>query len=292
MGIMNHIPAPTLADYDELRRYRETKGNHLSRGTAAIPLVSIVTVVRNAREAIEKTIHSVLGQTYENIEYVIIDGGSTDGTLDILQSYDRQLAFWLSEPDEGISDAFNKGIACASGDLIGLINAGDWYEPDAVKRVVEHYVKRPTDVLFGDLQIWEGTVRSHVIYPREDLLPRRMTLNHPTMFVARRGYERLGLFRKELRLTMDYEWILRAKKEGLAFSRIPRVLAHMEAGGVSSQNWLKTRWEMVQVKNLYAPGLKNYAEFVLQVGFGVARRLMERAGLKKIARRLQERLSI
>src|SRR6185369_14725253 len=115
------------------------------------PLVSIITVAYNAYPFIEKTIQSVLSQTYSPIEYIIIDGGSTDYTVDIIKGYSNRIAYWSSEKDNGISEAFNKGLSKATGDIIGIINADDWYENDTVERVVYDFGN--ADILYGDLQL-------------------------------------------------------------------------------------------------------------------------------------------
>ena len=102
------------------------------------PLVSVITVTYNAKSYLEQTIQSVFAQTYPHIEYIIIDGASTDGTLDIIKRHEKKIAFWVSEKDNGIYDAMNKGIRAANGELIGIINASDYYEPDTISEVVKH----------------------------------------------------------------------------------------------------------------------------------------------------------
>lgn len=109
--------------------------------------VSIITVVYNGVKNIEQTIKSVLHQTYSNIEYIVIDGGSTDGSLDIIKKYSDSISYWVSEADKGIYDAMNKGISKATGDLIGIINSDDWYEPDAIMNMVTAYEENT--VLYG-----------------------------------------------------------------------------------------------------------------------------------------------
>ena len=118
-----------------------------------IPLISIITVSYNAVKTIEDTILSVINQTYPNIEYIIIDGGSTDGTLDIIKKYQDKITYWVSEPDKGIYDAMNKGIAKANGELIGIINADDWYELDAVQNVVLEFNNTRPAIYHGGLNI-------------------------------------------------------------------------------------------------------------------------------------------
>src|SRR6187399_1640486 len=151
------------------------------------PLVSIITVAYNADPFIEKTIQSVLSQTYSPIEYIIIDGGSTDNTVNIIKGYSNRIAYWCSEKDNGISDAFNKGLSKATGDIIGIINADDWYENDTVERVVNDFGN--SDIVYGDLQIWKGKQKDFIQKGDHSLLTREMTVNHPTVFVKKSCYE-------------------------------------------------------------------------------------------------------
>src|SRR5688500_14665300 len=115
------------------------------------PLVSVITVVYYGEKYIDAVIKSVLNQTYNYIEYIIIDGGSSDNTISIIKKYERQISFWVSENDEGISDAFNKGITKARGEIIGIINSDDWYEKDAVEKVVAN--SKNADVIYSDMQL-------------------------------------------------------------------------------------------------------------------------------------------
>ena len=113
--------------------------------------VSIITVVFNGIRTIEQTIKSVLNQSYKNIEYIIIDGGSTDGTLDIIRKYENYLSYIISEPDHGIYDAMNKGIQKSTGDIVGIINSDDWYEVNTVSQVVERFESFAVDLVYGDI---------------------------------------------------------------------------------------------------------------------------------------------
>jgi glycosyltransferase involved in cell wall biosynthesis len=145
------------------------------------PLISIVTIVYNNVATIEKTILSVLNQTYENIEYIIIDGGSTDGTVDIIKKYDKQISHWISEPDKGIYDAMNKGIEEATGKWIGFINSGDRYHTDTV---IDDIFKNEhnEDVLYGDTLMHYQLV--DMILAPHDLkeIKKHMVFSHPSSF--------------------------------------------------------------------------------------------------------------
>src|ERR1700733_2556203 len=116
------------------------------------PQVSIITVVFNGERYLEQAIRSVLGQSYPNIQYVVINGGSGDGTLSIIRKYEDRISCWISEKDKGISDAFNKGLARCEGEIIGILNADDWYEPDAVALAVKYI--EAGDIAFGDIRLW------------------------------------------------------------------------------------------------------------------------------------------
>src|SRR5882724_3849250 len=171
------------------------------------PLVSIITIVYNGEEHIEGTIKSVLDQTYPNIEYILIDGGSTDGTIEIINKYRHAIAFFISEKDSGISDAFNKGIRRANGEIIGIINADDWYENDTVAKVVEQI--GDSDISYGDLRLLKNGKTDFILKGDHNYLDREMTINHPTVFAKRKCYEQFGLFDIKYKCAMDYDLVLR-----------------------------------------------------------------------------------
>jgi glycosyltransferase involved in cell wall biosynthesis len=121
-----------------------------ARDTTA-PTVTIITAVRNRAATLSRTIESVLAQTYPRVEHIVIDGASSDGTVEVIRRYADRLSHWRSEPDRGISDAFNKGVAAARGDCIGLLNADDWLEPEQIERAVAALEENGADFVFGDL---------------------------------------------------------------------------------------------------------------------------------------------
>ena len=213
-----------------------------------MPLVSVITVVYNAEKYLSDAIESVLNQTYPHIEYIIIDGGSSDGSLDIVHRYQDRLAYWISERDNGISDAFNKGIRAATGDIIGILNADDWYEPTAVEVAVAAFDKT-SGVVSGGLQCWLHQSRDFAYLPDDTKLYREMTVNHPASFVRREVYQQWGGYQEKYKLAMDYDLMLRFKVNGVIFSTINTILTHQRLRGVSDQHWLATRYECLTIKN-------------------------------------------
>ena len=202
------------------------------------PLVSIVTVVFNGATTLERTIRSVLAQTYAPIEYIIVDGGSTDGTLDILRRYEDRIDLWVSGKDEGIYDAMNKGIDLCTGEWIGMINADDWYTADAVDRVMQAVgPDQHINIVHGDILIEypNGTSKIKHAKPSGFLLTYwEMVLNHPSFFV-RRAYYKDHRFNIGFRVGGDHHWTLRAWLEDQRMFRyVAQPIAHFSVGGASA----------------------------------------------------------
>lgn len=192
--------------------------------------ISIVTPSFNSIRTIRETIESVRSQDFQNWEHLVIDGGSTDGTLELLKEYPHLK--WISEKDEGHYHAMNKGIARASGDVINILNADDCLRPGALSAVSAAFAQQPEwDALFGDVQYVDGEGRG--IYRREEACYDYNVLRygfvcyviHQTLFVRKTAYDRLGLYRhKEFMNSCDYEFILRLGKCGCKVGHVPRLL--------------------------------------------------------------------
>jgi GT2 family glycosyltransferase len=250
------IGIPTLLDYEESVSRMASRLRSVPAGRPAEqPLVSIVTVCRNAAATVPTTLSSVRAQTHPWVEHLVIDGASTDGTQQLLERSEG-LAGWISEPDQGISDAFNKGIASARGSIIGILNADDQYLPDTVARAVEVLKRHPeAGFAFGgcDFTLNGRIVLHHhgdADYART--IHRRMpTLNHPSVFVRREVYERLGLFRLDLRLAMDYEFLLRIHRHGVTGIAVPHTQVRMALGGVSCRQILNAIEEASHVSRIH-----------------------------------------
>jgi glycosyltransferase involved in cell wall biosynthesis len=264
------------------------------RSSVEEPLVSIITVTLNAAETLERTIQSVINQTYRNIEYLIIDGGSKDRTIDIITKHDHRIDHWISEPDRGISDAFNKGISCAHGEIIGILNASDWYELDAVSTVAEVFKQTPgVDMVCGWLQYWRDGRRDYVFTSNPNQIMKEMTVNHPTVFVRRSVYEKLGTFRMDFRYAMDYEFVLRLVVAGMEVVSLDRILAHMQYEGLTSQNWRKAFAEVkrAKVEHLHKPLAAERFYWFQCIRFRV-RLVLERVGLESMINLYRRRFSI
>lgn len=215
------------------------------------PLVTVITVVYNNKKHLEKTIHSVFDQTYPNVEYLVIDGGSTDGTLEILDQYDDKIDYWVSEPDGGIYDAMNKGISLARGKLIALLNSDDEYFADSIEKVVGTWRSNPgNDIFFGDMAIKINDEILFVLKPQASYLEKNMRMNHPTWFVAREVYENVGKFSTQFRIASDYEFARRAKKLGIRFCYVPDVLTIFALGGASYRSFA-CLFEVYKIRKQY-----------------------------------------
>jgi glycosyltransferase involved in cell wall biosynthesis len=234
------------------------------------PLVSIITIVFNGKDSIERTINSVLGQEYANIEYIIIDGGSTDGTIDIIRKYEERIAYWKSERDNGISDAFNKGISAANGSIIGFVNSDDWYNPDTISKIVPHFGNH--SIVYGNVQFWSAGRKSHRSYSDHNKLRQGMTLAHPAVFVKKEIYEKLGMFNMDFKIAMDYEFIAKAYFNNVSFYNVNSVIVNMALGGLSDRKWVQAFIEERRVKELYQGKLLSYYFFLKQfISFSVRR---------------------
>ena len=269
-----------------------------------MPLITVITVVFNGEKHLEKAIKSVINQAYDNIEYIIIDGGSSGGTPDIIKQYESHIAYWVSEPDNGIYDAMNKGIKKASGEFIGMLNADDWYEPEIIEKVADK------------IDSLEGDVEDRVIYCDsynydEELSPgnkiarkagrkywKGMTISHQAMFFHRSVYEKLGLYSLDYRFASDYEFFLRMIKAGIHFEKLDFHGINFRMGGVSTRYMNRSISEVSRIiRTYFGVFSKEYPLFLLTNRLpsmlGNARRLLTKLiGKEKTdrLRRLRRRI--
>lgn len=203
--------------------------------------ISIITITYNSEKTLEQTIKSVVDQGYANLEYIIIDGGSKDGTLDIVNKYRDKIAVVVSEKDNGISDAFNKGIKRATGDVIGIINSDDLLAEGALKALSEAFDDN-NDVYRGNLLIWDdtnGTQYVNIPTMHFDIKRNLLSVCHPSTFISRKAYDKWGVYNVDMRYMMDADILFRFYRKGATFKHIDRSLAIFRLGGVTSDNWKK-----------------------------------------------------
>ncbi|OGM06056.1 MAG: hypothetical protein A2008_12250 [Candidatus Wallbacteria bacterium GWC2_49_35] len=238
-------------------------------------LASVITITYNGAAHIEHTIKSVLAQSYKNIEYIVVDGGSTDGTLDIIKKYEDRIDYWVSEKDRGISDAMNKGVELATGAIVGMIHADDWYEPDAVENAVKTFAETGAGVVCADLRYHKDGVAYFIGRSDPDSLDKTMSVWHPTVFVRAGIYKSAGAFELKYISGMDYDLLLRFSMKGVKIAKDDKIYANMRAGGTSDQSWRRMIREEYLIKTAngigvfkaYAYYLGRYAYFAAAAAF-------------------------
>lgn len=226
--------------------------------------ISIITVVLDNKAFLKEAIDSVLFQSYANLEYIVIDGGSRDGSLEIIQSYGNKIHTVVSEPDEGIYDAMNKGITKATGEIIGFLNADDFYVDEHVIRDIVQAFGNQTDALYADIDYVAPDDKNRIIRKwRSGMFEKKRLFTgwmppHPTFFVRRSVYEKYGGYNTLLKSSADYELMLRMiLVHQISLTYIPRVLVKMRVGGQSNrsfQNRIKAHledrkvWKMLGIR--------------------------------------------
>lgn len=210
--------------------------------------ISIITIAYNSAETIEATIQSVISQDYTDVEYIIIDGASKDATMDVVDRYRDQIAVVVSEPDQGIYDAMNKGVARATGEIVGILNSDDFYADNTVlSNVVARFNESGAEAVYADLVYVERDNSDKVVRywkskPYKPGMFRKGWMPaHPTFFLKNECYRTHGTYSTELRSAADYELMLRMlEKHKISAVHLPRVLTKMRVGGQSNVS-LKNR---------------------------------------------------
>ena len=199
-----------------------------------LPLVTVITVVLNGEAYLEETIQSVLSQTYDNVEYIVIDGGSADRTLQIIMQYDNAIDYWVSERDTGVYDAMNKGLSLSTGSIIGFINADDRYEPDAINKTVEKLRMSDADYSVGNIRKYPSKMIVKPLFPLiERKIYQEMMYPHPSAFIKRDVYKKVGLLETRYKIAADFEMALRIHINNFRSVYVGSVIALFRGGGVS-----------------------------------------------------------
>jgi len=260
-------------------------------------LVSVITPVLNGACSLERCLDSVRHQDYGPVEHIVVDGGSRDGTVEILRRRAADLAYWSSEPDAGTAAAFNKGLSAARGDIIAFLNADDWYEPDAVSRAMAALSRTGADFTYGAVAVHGRSGHLGVLrplppehWPRESLY--QMPVPHITMFVRRGTLARVGPFDERFPCTSDHDQFIRLVAAGCRAAAIEGVVGHIRTGGgADSFRALRESWAIAAHHG--APLHRRLARFGRYVGvYGLrkaARRVLREAGTARILARLRSR---
>jgi len=244
--------------YDKMIKNQTTGINSLSnfekKPLSEGLIISIITVVFNGEQLLERTIKSVIHQAYQNIEYVIIDGGSTDNTIQIIEKYQKFISCWVSEPDKGIYDAMNKGISKCSGEYILFLNSGDsLVNRHIIEEVAEYMKTGETEILYGNIyrnfDNPDCLVSTEI---RSDFELFTKTICHQAIFASKATFQDVGNFALNYMLCADREWLIKAvKKHNIKLQYINRPISIFDQSGVSSQQRLRRRYENMKINFIY-----------------------------------------
>jgi len=207
--------------------------------------ISVITVCFNSQTTIERSVQSVVDQQWPEVEHIVIEGGSTDGTLAILERFRPHLAVLVSEPDKGIYDAMNKGLARATGDVICFLNADDQYaDANVLAEVAQQMLTHQLDALVADVGFFKAgdPTRMTRRYRSDRFSPQHLSWGwmpaHPGLFLTRKIVQRVGKFKTDYRIAGDYEYVVRTfHGHDLHYKHLPSVVANMQAGGISNSSW-------------------------------------------------------
>ena len=232
------------------------------------PFFTLITVCLNAKNTLERTITSVRNQTYKDFEYIIIDGGSTDGSLDIINSNRDIIDLVVSEKDHGIYDAMNKGISLAKGKFIGIINSDDWYEVDALANIYLEAKSKPNAVIHGLCRFYNKNVLSYIIGYHHSSLPNN-AICHPTCFVPRFLYDQFNCYDTKYKIAAAYDFFLRLFLANVPFVYVEIIIANFLLGGTSSSDLV--RLEAINIRYKYNQiTFKRYMALMMYNSFYIA----------------------
>ena len=258
---MNNVNrVPTIDDYlkEPAHHFRQAGGCRSAikrQYSPERPLVTITTIVLNRKETLPQTIMSILSQSYPNIEYIVVDGASTDGTLEVIKQFDDKIDLWISEPDHGTADAANKSISLASGDLLFWLSSDDWIEPDFIELAVKAILSSGADFVFGNMTMYKDEKIFSAHKGEKDyakaLLSGNPRFNFPSMIIKRACFQKLGLFDETYRLTTDYEWTMRLHSAGGNGFYESRLIVHRRVGGAGDQHPFQSLLERLKILRLY-----------------------------------------
>lgn len=253
--------------YPDVTGQRRAEGglrcsDQFKKSLPGIPLITVITVVYNDAASLAKTIQSVLKQKYDNMEYIIIDGGSVDGTLNIIKKYENYIDYFISEPDAGIYDAMNKGLSLAQGDLVGLLNSGDWYEPEALSVIAQNGAQFPGSIIAATQRTYDerfNEIMTRGLRFDDERVYLRMPVSHPGSFIPSEVYESVGAYNgKEFPVTADWDFIIRCFEQKVEFESVSDIVVNYWRVGVSAKGSNAIWNEQIKLLHSRFPSIQNH----------------------------------
>ena len=257
---------------------RQLGNSSLTINNQYLVKISIITVCYNSEKTIKKTIESVLNQEYNDIEYIIVDGGSSDNTVDIIKEYGDKISNFISEKDNGIYDAINKGILMANGDIVGILNSDDVFnETSIITDIISKFNSNQNlDSVIGDIIFINSKGKTHRHYSASNWTPSKFSWGimppHPTFYCKRNLFFKHGLYRQDLKIAADYELLIRfLLVNKMSYEYIPKILVKMSLGGVSTKNLfsnLKINKEVLyacKLNNIDTNVFKLYTKYIFKL---------------------------
>ena len=215
------------------------------------PKLSIITVTYNSEKYLEQTILSIINQKYPNLEYIIIDGDSSDNTIEIIKKYEDSITYWVSERDNGIYDAINKGILVSTGKFIGIINSDDWYEENAFNLILDNILNENSEIIHGVLRLWDNENIIGLQGYTSNFLENGM-ISHPTCFINRDLYINISLYDTQYRIAADYDFMLKCYLTNkIKFSYQENIIANFRLSGISNNDTKLRRKETNEIMYKY-----------------------------------------
>ncbi len=289
---------PTIDDYLKKTAHllRQIGGRSASKrqGDPERPLITVITIVWNRKETLPQTIMSVLNQSYPNIEYIVVDGASTDGTLEVIKKFNDKIDLWISEPDCGTSDAFNKAVSMSKGDFIFWLSSDDWIDPDFIGMAVGSLLESGADFVFGDMVMYKNGDQVAICKGEKNyaksLISGYPRCNFPTMVIKRECFQRVGLMDMTYKFVADYEWFLRLYLNGGNGFYNSSLMIHRGVGGIGESYLVQSMKEHLRLLRQYGlpktKAMATYLYYLVRRGAGHLVKLFLPAVIYKKLRRV------
>lgn len=255
--------------------------------------ISVITTCFNSEKTIERTIKSVIGQNYSNLEYILIDGGSTDNTMNIVRKYEKYFSVIISEKDKGIADGFNKGIVRATGDIIGIVNSDDTMYPGTAIRLSKEF-DPDVDAYYGDQIVVDEENHTKCYQKAKPLNTIKYCLpfSHQSIYISKKCYEKFGLYSLDYKICFDYDLILKMYKGGVTFKYIPSALCEFSFGGCSYVNPKATINECTQIAMKYGlPRTEALKHKINYLTLCYGKRILSKIGLLHVAQKTRQKFN-